>query len=191
MHRSVSFKIAWKTTDSGDSMMGELSDKASSTNVTDLTADLAAKATSNAIQIAFSTIFALMGDEGDKSKVKGDLGQLQELHQLAVLRGGNIEFSELRNIVKQVFAIHDNLKRWLEEALKEFEKVQVVAERIMGSLNVLCLALIEPILTPILLSVKEMLHKTSGSIIDNASQTEVFNEPKARLVQNRKCRCQS
>lgn len=80
---------------------------------------------------------------------------------------------------RQVFTIHDNIRRKIASIIDAIPFLDKLLEETVDTLSVLIFATIEPILTPVLKQFKDVIYNGSAAVIDNNSQTEVFDDDNA------------
>lgn len=170
------------------SMLGEASDKLSSNSVGDLSTKLSQSKNSDADKIRkVLTKLLKSKDKGEKDENTDDIhpeadekvNRLEEIRNDAKHKGNNIDPDELRNIVMEVFKIHDDITRAIEEVIEKIPFLSQLLDDASTGWQVFIYSTIEPVLSPILMKLKDVLYEASACVIDDHSQRIVFDDPEA------------
>jgi hypothetical protein len=172
------------------SVMGEVSDKATQSEIQELegTLDHSGRADTSALKDLFSKIpRGLFGNKDEVSKVDEvqDNATAAQMHQVRVSPRQPEEFTrQMQQVVRDIFPIiewHDETMLSIIETIEKIPVLPDILEQLQEQISIFVFSLIAPFVLPLISQIKEELEHGSSEVIQSskAQQHIVFNDDRA------------
>ncbi|TIA70156.1 hypothetical protein E3P91_03227 [Wallemia ichthyophaga] len=169
------------------SLLGEATDKLSSQGIGDLSTTLSQNRESNKSD-RFRKLLAMLLKSKDKGEADNDdeeghpsaddtVNKLDDISRHT--HEDSIDESEVRDIIRQLINIHDDIARTIDAVIEKVPFISDILDEASNTLQVFIFSTLEPVLSPILKDLKDVMFEASACVVDDDSQREVFDDPDA------------
>ncbi|KAG9025633.1 hypothetical protein FRB95_009951 [Tulasnella sp. JGI-2019a] len=171
------------------SLLGEATDKISQTSVSDLTSQLdqanaKKNSGSNAGSIgairSLATSIPGFSTSGGGAEMNRDIDDMERARASSAGKDPkNMSPTEIKDAIWPVLVFRDNLVMTIEKFVEKIPGLQSLLDNIMDSITVFVLTTIDPFIRPLIKTATHDLSASSGAVINNHDQYEVFDSPHA------------
>lgn len=165
------------------SVLGEATDHLSQSSLTELnnqmeTANQKQSSGVGSIGNIKALTSAIPGVGGSGGEMDRDLDNMQRSRAGATGKDPNqMSPQEVRSAIWPVLVFRDNLVLKIETVIEKIPGLQAALDSLMEAIQVFVLTTLEPFIRPLIETATKNLMETSGAVINNHDQFEVFNDP--------------